>query len=80
MHTTHPSPDIPLREVCFGSAEDQQHTWINGPTDNPAQGVPGSVVKPVVELIEALLCQKAGCTVVKIPVTVTSTKHLCICI
>lgn len=46
-------------------------TWVNGAPDDPAQGVPGSVIKPVVEFVEALLGQEAGGAVVEIPVRVT---------
>lgn len=46
-------------------------TWVNGSPDDPAQGVPSSVIKPVVEFVEALLSQEAGGAVVEIPVKVT---------
>lgn len=49
----------------------QSLTWVNGSPDDPAQGVPRSVIKPVVEFVEALLSQEAGGAVVEIPVRVT---------
>ena len=41
-------------------------TWINGPSDDTAQWVPGTVVKPVVEVVETLLCQETGGAVVEV--------------
>lgn len=65
-----PRPGSPaLHKVCSSTAEACWPTWINGSTNNPAQGVPCSVIKPVVEFVEAFLCQEAGCAVIKVPAT-----------
>lgn len=73
-----PHPDFPLHQVHFSLAKlylgkwfPQSFTWVNGSPDDPAQGVPRSVIKPVVEFVEALLSQEAGGAVVEIPVRVT---------
>lgn len=59
-------PRFPLGPGAFQLGK--SFTWVNGSPDDPAQGVPCSVVKPVVEFVEALLGQEAGGAVVEIPV------------
>lgn len=44
----------------------QKQTGINSSSNDTAQRVPGSVVKPVVELVETFLCQILGCAVVEV--------------
>ena len=43
-------------------------TWIDGSPDDTSQWVPGPVIKPVVEAVEALLCEKPRCPVVEVGV------------
>ncbi len=42
-------------------------TRIDGSSDDPAQWIPCSVIKPVVELIKTFLSQKLGSTIVEVP-------------
>ena len=34
--------------------------WVNGPPNDPAQGVPCPVIEPVVEAVETFLCKVLG--------------------
>lgn len=43
-----------------------QPTWIDGAPYDPTQGVPGPVVEPVVEVVEALLGQEPRRAVVEV--------------
>ena len=42
-------------------------TWIDGSPNDPPKRIPGTVVKPVVEIVISLLHQVLCCSVVKIP-------------
>lgn len=42
-------------------------TWVDCSTYDSPQGVPCSVIKPIVEFVETLFRQEACCAVVKIP-------------
>ena len=46
----------------------EECTRVDGPSDDPAQRVPCSVVKPVMEAVEAFLCQELGCSEVEVGV------------
>ena len=39
---------------------------VDGSTNNSAKWIPCSVIKPVVEIVEALFCQVLGCTIVEV--------------
>ena len=41
-------------------------TWVNGTADDSPQRIPCPVIKPVMELVETLLSQEAGGTVVEV--------------
>ena len=46
--------------VCMISVVTAECTGVDGPSDDPAEGVPCSVVKPVVEAVETFLGQEFG--------------------
>ena len=52
--------------VCMISMVTEECTRVDGPSNDPAEGVPCSVVKPVVEAVEAFLGQKLGCSEVEV--------------
>ena len=41
-------------------------TWIDGASDNTSERIPGPVIKPVVEGVEALLRQVLGGSIVEV--------------
>ena len=41
-------------------------TWVDCASDDPTKRIPGAIIEPVVELVEALLCQEAGGAVVEV--------------
>lgn len=71
-HSWMHSPPLSRFSLAPGAFQlGKSFTWVNGSPDDPAQGVPCSVVKPVVEFVEPLLSQEAGGAVVEIPARVT---------
>ena len=53
--------------VCVCERErDPKSTWIDSSTNDSAQGVPCSVIKPVMEAVESLLGEKLGGTIVEV--------------
>ena len=51
---------IIIMYVCMISMVTEEYTGVDGPSDDPPEGVPCSVVKPVVEAVEAFLGQELG--------------------
>ena len=39
---------------------------VDCPTDNSTQRIPRPLIKPIMELVEALIRQELGCTVVEV--------------
>ena len=49
-------------------------TRVDGATNDPSKGIPSSVIKPVVEIIESFLSQVLSCTVVKVRIKLMNNR------
>ena len=58
--------DIDGVEKMVDGAGSDHETGVDGSSDNPTQGVPSSVVKPVVETVESMFRQVLGCAIVEV--------------
>lgn len=50
-------------------------TRIYSPSNDPAQRIPGTIIKPVVERIESFLSQELCCTKIEVAI-----KNKCMCV
>ena len=41
-------------------------TWIDGATNDTTQGIPGTVIEPVMEVVESFLHKEASCPIVEV--------------
>ena len=56
-----------------GTGSDHE-TWVDGSSNDPTKGVPGSVIKPIVEIVEALFCEVLCCTVIEVGIKLMNNR------
>ena len=62
-----------VEKVVDDTGSDHE-TRVDGATNNTTQWVPSSVIKPVVKVVETLLCQVFSCAVVEVGIKLVNDR------
>ena len=62
----HVDGDVDRVEKVVDDAGGDHEARVDGSPNDPTKGIPGPVVKPVVETVESIISQVLGCAVVEV--------------